>query len=135
MSQENVDEKFALVERVLVALNERDVDGYVACCTDDFELVPVTVEISGTYLGASGIRRFFADLQDAAPSVRVWAERLQVVDGDVLVFERGDVSGRSSGVTGEVEFTTVYEFAGERIRRISVFLDRAEALKAVGLAE
>jgi ketosteroid isomerase-like protein len=120
-------QKFEAVRNVVVALNERDVDGYLACCTDDVELVPATVAVAGTYRGARGIQRFFADLQDTAPDIQVAIERLEVVGGSVLAFERGSASGRASGVGGEFEFTTLYEFAGGRVRRISVFLDRQEA--------
>jgi ketosteroid isomerase-like protein len=123
-------QKFEAVRNIVVALNERDVDGYIACCTDDVELVPATAAIAGTYSGASGIQRFFADLQDTAPDMQVEIERLEVVGGNVLAFERGNASGRASGVGGDLEFTTLYEFADGRVRRISVFLDRQEATEA-----
>jgi hypothetical protein len=49
----------------------------------------------------------------------------------VVSFERAS----ASGVPGDIEFTTLYEFADERICRISVFLDRARALEVAGLSE
>jgi hypothetical protein len=33
MSQENVE----IVERAVAAINQRDIGGYLACCTDDVE--------------------------------------------------------------------------------------------------
>jgi hypothetical protein len=36
MSQENVE----VVRRAVFALNERDIDGYLACCTEDVQLLP-----------------------------------------------------------------------------------------------
>ena len=113
-------QKFEVVEKVVVALNERDVDAYLACCTNDVELVPATAEVAGTYVGPSGIQRFFGDLQDAAPGMRVEIERLEAVGANVIAFERALASGRSSGVGGELEFKTLYEFAEERISRITV---------------
>ena len=124
------ERKFEAVRNVVVALNERDVDGYLACCTDDVELVPATAAIAGTYRGASGIQRLFADLQDTAPNIQVEIERLEVVGGNVLAFERASASGRASGVGADLEFTTLYEFTDGRVRRISVFLDRQEATEA-----
>jgi ketosteroid isomerase-like protein len=62
-------QKFEAVRKVVLALNERDADGYLACCTDDVELVPATAAIAGTFIGLSGIQRFFADLRDAAPGI------------------------------------------------------------------
>jgi ketosteroid isomerase-like protein len=123
------------VRRIVAALNERDVAGYVACCTEDVELVPATRAIEGAYRGRSGIERFFADLRDTAPDIRVEVERLDAIGHNVLAFEQARASGRASAVGGDLAFTTVYEFAGERVRRIQVFLDRAEALEAVGLGE
>ena len=123
-------EKFQAVRDVVAALNERDVDGYLACCEERVELVPATAAISGTFIGRSGIRRFFADLQDTAPDIRVEVEHLEPVGENVLASERASVSGRASGVGGKLEFTTVYEFARGRISRISVYLDREEAIAA-----
>ncbi|MFL5820560.1 MAG: nuclear transport factor 2 family protein [Solirubrobacteraceae bacterium] len=128
-------DKFEAVRTNVAALNERDVDRYLACCTADVELVPATGAIEGGYIGRRGIERFFADLRDAAADFQVETERLEVVRGNVLAFERGSASGRASEVPGQMAFTTVYEFEGSRIRRIRVFLDREQALEAVGLRE
>jgi hypothetical protein len=123
------------VQRVLVALNARDVDGYLACCTDDVVLIPVTAAIEGGYMGRRGIERFFADLRDTAPDIELEAERLKTVGQNVLAYERGSASGRASEVAGEIEFTTVYEFRGRKISRIQVFLSPEEALEAAGLRD
>jgi hypothetical protein len=128
-------EKFETVRRYLVALNARDVDGYFVCCTDDVVLVPATAAIEGEYTGRSGIERFFADLRDAAPDLEVEAERLETVGQYVLAFERGRASGRASEVGADIDFTTIYEFQGRKISRIRVFLNREEALEAVGRGE
>jgi hypothetical protein len=128
-------EKFETVRRHLVALNARDVNGYLACCTDDVVLVPVTVAIEGEYTGRSGIERFFADLSDTAPDMEVEAEQLETVGQNVLAFERGRVGGRASEIGADIDFTTVYEFRGRKISRIRVFLNRQSALAAVGLSE
>ena len=131
MSRENVE----TAHRCVDALNRRDVDGYLACCTDNVEFVPATGPIEGAYEGRSGIERFFADLADTAPDIQVAIERSETIGQNVLAFERAHASGRTSEVGGEIDFTTVYEFAGLKIRRIQVFLDRQEALRAVGLRE
>lgn len=121
-------EKFEAVRDLVVALNARDVDGYLAACTDDVELVPATAAIAGTYRGLSGIQQFFADIHDTAPDIGVEIERLEMVGDNVLAAERASVSGRASGVGADLEFTTLYEFADGRVNRISVFLDRQEAM-------
>ncbi len=134
MSQENVD----TARRCVEALNRRDADGYLDCCTDDVELRTALVALEGAHEGAAGIRRFFADIADAAPDFWLEVERLEAVGPDrVLGFERGTASGRSSRVTLEegIPFGSVYDFADGKIRRIQVFTDRQEALEAAGLSE
>jgi ketosteroid isomerase-like protein len=128
-------EKFDAVRTVVAALNERDVDRYLACCASEVELVPATGAIEGGYTGRRGLERFFADLGDAAPDMRLQIERLEIVRENVLAFERGSASGRVSEVPGDIAFTTLYEFEDSKIRRIRVFLDRQQALEAVGLRE
>ena len=132
MSRENVE----TARRCLDALNRRDVDGYLACCTDDVELRTALVALEGAHEGAEGIRRFFSDIQDAAPDFHLEVERLEAVGPErVLGFERATVSGRSSGVSFEqgIPFGSVWDFAGGKVRRIEVFADREDALEAVGL--
>jgi ketosteroid isomerase-like protein len=134
MSQENVD----TVRRLVDSLNRRDVDGYLACCTDTVELRTALAELEGAHEGADGIRRFFADIQDSAPDFRLDLERLEVLGPDrVLGFVRGTASGRTSGITAEegIPLGTVYDFDAGKIARIRVFTDRRDALEAVGLSE
>jgi ketosteroid isomerase-like protein len=130
MSQEN----FKVVREAVAALNQRDVDAYVACCADDVRLLPPTAAVEGAYEGRSGIRRFFADIQDAVPDFRLNVERMEAIGPDrVLVSFRATASGRSSGVGAAFPATTVYDLAGGKIKRARVFLDRDEAIQAAGL--
>jgi ketosteroid isomerase-like protein len=135
MSRENVE----MARRCIDALNRRDLDDYLACCTNNVELVPATVAVEGAYAGPSGIRRFFADVQDTAPDFLLEVERLEAVGPDrVLAFERGTASGRTSGITfleEGIPFGTVYDFAQGKVKRIRVFADRQVALEAAGLSE
>ena len=67
------------VKRAVQAINQRDIDGYLACCTEDVQLVTPAAGVGGTYDGPDGIRRFFADLADATPDFALAIERLQAV--------------------------------------------------------
>ena len=49
MSQENLE----VVRRAVAALNARDLDGYLACCTPDVEL-HIPEVIGGIYEGPEG---------------------------------------------------------------------------------
>jgi len=77
---------------------ERDIDGYLACCTEDIELRTPLSPVEGVYAGTDGIRRFFADIEAAGPDFRLDLERLEGVRGErVLAFLRVTVHGRASG--------------------------------------
>jgi hypothetical protein len=130
MSQENVE----IVKRAIAALNAREIDGYLACCTEDVVLRTPLVEIGGVYEGADGIRRFLVDIEDAAPDFRIDVERLESVGASqVLAFMQITASGRSSGIPQDAATTNVYDLVDGRINSIRVFLNRREALEAVGL--
>jgi hypothetical protein len=134
MSEENVER----VRRHLAALNERDVEGYLAGCTEDIELWSLLSALEGPYVGADGIRRFFGDVKDAAPDHVKALVRLEAIGSDrVLSVDHWTASGRSSHVSADEGFTigTVYEFRDEKISRIRVFADLKDALAAVGLSE
>jgi ketosteroid isomerase-like protein len=130
MSQENVE----TVGRAIAAINARDLDGYLACCTENVELL---LPMAGAeYLGADGIRRFFTDIEDIGPDFRIEVQRVQAIgDSNALAFVRVRSTGRASGIVTGAESTNVYDFVDGKISRIRIFLDRDEALKAVGLAE
>jgi ketosteroid isomerase-like protein len=146
VSQQNIE----AAERLVAAVNERDVDGYLACCTHDIQLRTPWAPVEGTYEGRQAIRRFFADLADALPDFRLSIERAEAVGAArVLLLLRASVSGRASGITvaamrggvpdasgdGYLRTATIFDFTDGKIASIHVFLDRAEALEAAGLQE
>jgi hypothetical protein len=55
----------------------------------------------------------------------------------VLAFVRISATGRASGLPAASDMPTVnvYELTEGKIRRVRIFLDRKEALEAVGLPE
>jgi hypothetical protein len=132
MSQENVE----IVKKAIAALNAREIDGYLACCTEDVVLRTPLAEIGGVYEGADGIKRFLVDIEDAAPDFRIGVERVESVGpSQVLALLQVTASGRSSGIQQDAAPANVYDLVDGKINRIQIFLNRREALKAVGLAE
>ena len=134
MSQENVE----VVKRAVAAVNNRDLDSYLACCTADVRMENLNTAIEGAYEGSDGIRRFFADVLDTAPDFRITIERLESIGTDrVLGFMRLNMSGRTSGINlgSDMPSTNLYDFTGGKIKRVRIFLDRQEALEAAGLSE
>ena len=130
MSGEHVE----TVGRAIAAINARDVSAYLACCTDDVELLMPM--FGSQYQGAIGIRRFFTDIEDVGPDFLIEVQRMQAVgDNRVLAFLRVTSTGRASRIATTAESANVYEFIGEEISRIRIFLDVGEALEALGLEE
>ena len=131
MSQENVE----VVRRAVAAVNRRDIDAYLACCTDDVQLSTPLTEVTGVYEGPDGIRRFFADVGDTGPDFQLTIERVEAIGPDrVLAFMRLTATGRASGIPQDARTGNVYDFTGGKIERIRIFGDRDEALVAAGLS-
>ena len=132
MSQENV----RLVERAIAAINARDIEGYRACCTENVKLDTPMAAVGGVYEGIDGIRRFLTDVEDAAPDFRIELDGVEEVDSKrVIAFLRNSSTGRASGIRMAWPQTNVYDLIDAKISHIRIFIDRDEALKAVGLEE
>ena len=132
MSQENVE----VVKRAIAAVNARDIEAYLACCTQDIELHTPLAAVTGVYEGPAGVRRFFADFEDAAPDFHLNLERIRAVGANqVVTFMNVSATGRASGLPTATPTTNVYELANRKIRRLRIFADRQQALEAVGLRE
>ena len=132
MSQENVE----IVRRAVAAVNLRDIDGYLACCTNDVQLTTPLAEVTGAYDGPDGIRRFFTDLTDTSPDFRISIERVEAVGPDrVLASMHVAGTGRASGIPNEARTGNVYDLTDGKIERIRIFVSREEALQAAGLSE
>jgi hypothetical protein len=142
MSQENV----GVVRAVISAVNDRDLDRYLANCTESIRLETPWAAVEGAYEGPDAIRRFFSDLRDTLPDFQLVIERLEPIGADrILALLRASATGRASGITAGADAlsatdramptATVFDLAGGKVRRIRVFLDRQEAFEAVGLRE
>jgi ketosteroid isomerase-like protein len=142
VSQQNVE----VVRELISAVNDRDVDRYLAHCTESIRLETPWAAVEGVYEGPDAMRRFFSDLRDTLPDFKLVIERLEPVGSDrILALLRVSATGRASGISagadalsatgGDMPTATVYDLADGRVRRIRVFLDRAEAFEAVGLRE
>jgi ketosteroid isomerase-like protein len=128
VSRENVE----IVRRVVAALNARDLDGYLACCCKDVALLlPV---VAGVYEGPEGIKRWFADIEDAGPDFHIDLRGVKAIGGNqVLAFTHVASTGRASGIALTMENAIIYDLIDGKISRIRIFLDQSEALRAVGL--
>jgi ketosteroid isomerase-like protein len=98
------------------ALNRRDYEAIRELMDPDFEFVSaISAALLGerartnAYRGIEGLRQFMQEIEESFADIRFETE----------------------GV--ELDVTRVSEFRGEVVRRVSVYLDRDEALRAAGL--
>ena len=125
-----------MVERAVAAINARDIEGYLACCTENVKLETPMAAVGGVYEGIDGIRRFLTDVEEAAPDFRIELDGVEEVDSKrVIAFLRNSSTGRASGIRMAWPQTNVYDLIDGKISHIRIFIDRDEALKAVGLEE
>lgn len=132
MSEENID----LVKRVVGFVNERAIDEYLACCTEDVRLITPLAGVDGAYDGREGIRRFFADVADTGPDFKITIDRLEeVAPNRILALTRVTATFRASGIPTELITGHVYDIADGKIKLIRIFADRDQALEVAGLRE
>jgi ketosteroid isomerase-like protein len=131
------EESGRLVERAIAAINARDIEGYLACCTENIKLETPMAAVGGVYEGIDGIRRYFADIEDAGPDFRIELDGVEEVDSKrVIAFIRTSGTGRVSGIPmAPPPLTNVYDLVDGKISHVRIFVDREEALRAVGLEE
>jgi ketosteroid isomerase-like protein len=132
MSQENV----AVVLSAIEAFNRRD----LATATRD-TVADIEVDWSrssgveaGVYRGRAATRRFWSTFLDAFEPIVVTPEEVLVRGESVVVVDRTHFWGRD-GVEVEAHNVFVVALRDGLIATWTMYRDRAEALKAVGLAE
>ena len=131
MSQENIE----VVSQAISAINERDVDAYLALCQPDFELINQLAPIEGSNRGEQGIRSFFDSINEGTTRFELEVERLRPLDDNrVLGSLTLDIESEG-GYRDRQALTNLYELEGGKLSRVKVFSDRAEALEAAGLSE
>jgi ketosteroid isomerase-like protein len=138
MSQENVE----VVRHVYDAFNRGDFASAVEYLHPDGEIYPGVVGLdppgggSATRLhGREELRRFFEDLVATWEWVSVkLREVIDAPDGRVLAVESWLIRGRG-GIEVDTRIIDVYAFRDGLIARVDGYLNRSEALEAVGLSE
>ena len=126
MSQ-NVD----VVARAIAAVNARDIAGYLACCAHDVALETPMSDLGGSYHGLEDIRRFFGDIEDAAPDFELQIRGIEAVGSACVVVDvHVQSTGRASGLQIAVETANLYELSEGKIRRVRVFPVRSAAIEA-----
>ena len=95
----------------------------------------VDVPDPATYKGHEGIRRWFNDAFGVWAAIHIEAEGFIQSGQWTVAFLRNSLRGEASGVPVELTTTAVHRFRNGRIVRDRIYLNRAEALEAVGMSE
>jgi ketosteroid isomerase-like protein len=137
MSEENM----ALMAWLIDAFNSRDIEGFTSRCHPDLEWVPALITRAeggpeSTYRGIEGFRRWIAETDEVMAEFQVQPEVYRDV-GDDRVLLLGTIvgKGRQSGADVHAELGQVFTFRDGQLVSYRGYLDRAEALEAVGLSE
>jgi ketosteroid isomerase-like protein len=132
MSQENLE----VVKRAIAAIKRA---GSRPLSRLRYAHHPAADSTRGGYGRIRGLRRHPAVLgrhSGRGSDFKLHLEHLEAVGKNrAFAFLRTAATGRASGVHFEPATTNVYTFAEGKIDRVEIFLDREEALEAVGLRE
>jgi len=132
MSRENLEVIRALLERW--NSGDRDMRRLAEYLDPAVQLESPLSSVSGEpYRGYPGIARWMRDLDEQFAQFTISAEDIREVGEKVIAIGTIKARGRSSGATLEFPSASVQEFASDhRVRRIHIYADVQEALKAVG---
>ncbi len=132
MSQENVE----VVKRVIDAYNRRDLAGLEAFNHPDveFDWSASRGFVAGVYRGFDEFQRFWKSYFDAFAEIAAEPERFIDAGESVVVPNVVHIRGRD-GIEVSARSAIVFTFRSHRIRRMCLYQETDEALKAVGLEE
>ena len=137
MSQnvEVLREVYELLNTHFAELKGGDLDALLVFFDPDVVIEVVDAPDPATYHGHDGVRRWFNDALGVWRAVRVEAEDVRESGEWTVALLRAHLRGEASGVEVELPLAALHQFRNGRIVRDRVYLNRAEALEAVGLGE
>jgi ketosteroid isomerase-like protein len=136
MSQENVD----IIRRAFDEFTRGGWEPLMGTVWDSeivWNMSPTGIPGLGTYRGFDELRSFFEDWFSTFPFDEWEQEVEEVIDcgEQVVVLTRQRGRGSASGAGVELEYAQVVEFRDGKVVHVDVYLDRAQALQAVGVRE
>ena len=133
MSKENLE----IIRAGYAAFNRGDFDAVVESWGEEAEFVaPEAMPDQSSFRGGSGYRQFLASMFEVFDEFRSEPERIVEAGPNrylVFVMERYRPKGQETAV--EARLAHVITMGDGRMRRLQLFLDRRDALEAVGLSE
>jgi ketosteroid isomerase-like protein len=129
----------AIVRRVVESFDEGDLEYPFAVY--DAEIVwenftPPPPGMDEVYHGHDGVRRFWRQWLSSWDRVAFEHERFVDAGDHVVVFQRMDARGRTSGVETDFgDYAQVWTLRDGKVVSMRFYADRDEALAAAGVAE
>jgi uncharacterized protein len=133
MATENAELVRRLYERFNARFNAHDF-APPDLVSDDFELYDPDLPGGGVFRGPDGLANYLQQYADAWEEYRVEVEELREVGDRVVALLRHVGRGKGSGVESELRDAHVWTVRNGLAVRWRTYLDRAEALRDVGLA-
>ena len=133
MSERNVE----LHRRWIEAFNSRDIEAVIALCDPAIEFRSVFAAVGGgVYHGHDGMRRWHRDLQEAwGEQIRLQPEAYFDLGEHTLTFFAYHARGEHSGAEVATPATSVGRWRDGLLTHLTVYLDRANALRDLGVIE
>jgi ketosteroid isomerase-like protein len=133
MSQENVE----LSQRALDAGNRRDKAAWLELNDPEVEWVPARDwPESDAIRGREAVWDFYVEVNEPwEEGAFEYVEVIEAGDDKLVTHARAETQGKASGAPVVLSYWLVITFRNGKILRIEWFLDRGEALEAVGLRE
>jgi ketosteroid isomerase-like protein len=124
------------MKAAIEAFNRRDGEGFGAFLTDDSEIVPVRAALEGTvYRGRDAATQYCTAVEESWQDLKWEVEEIRDGESWVLALGRIRGRGRGSGAVIDARGAWLAHFRDGSVTNFRTYPDRAEALKAVGLAE
>jgi hypothetical protein len=125
------EEMVALSERGWASFNERDWDGFFANATPDIATrTDPRWPDGGEFIGREEIVPFIEAFLEPWDELRYErSEDPEVVGGKLVEKGAWVGTGRSTGIAGRIDFTSVLILRGGLIERLDVFFDHEDALE------
>ena len=135
MSQENLE----IVRRVIDVM---DAEGFEAAMPVFLDVAHSDIEWredpawpgADTHRGVEQVRKLILDRMDTLDFDQQ-TEDLIPVDDKIVALVRWVGRGKTSGAEGDISLAMIWTVRNQAVTRIEFFLDRAQALEAVGLQE
>jgi ketosteroid isomerase-like protein len=126
------EELVKLVERGYEAWNSGDRRWVLEHMAEDVEwITPEDDPDPGTYHGLEGIEQYWSQWRAAVGQLNFRIEEIMDAGDSVVVVARRQGRGEHSGLEVSDRVIQVYEFEGEKCRRVREYYDRDAALGSI----